>query len=445
MKKNLMTKLFKRFDGFRDPSNDRGGTKDITRRLVGGFENRTAEESDKLYHSNGFMKKIVREPAEDATREWFTIETNLDTEDENFSRMIQNRLQELDFQRKLKEMIARSRRHQMGSFLYYGVKGSVAQTDLSKPLFGKEKLDYLNLVHDPEIVAVTMLNRYDPTKKDYLKPEFQINGLAVHESRISWLVNDFDVKLMRGQTPLDTSYDSVIAQDSALWSVSKLMTDIVTKIFKSSMFVGLAPGEKIEFLEKMKHYMETNGVVALQGDEDFQKMVYTFTGIKDIFDFIFDNLSGVSGIPKNILIGKAHGVVTAGEFDTLNYYAEIAKLQENELTPIVKKTIDMIIGESEGAISSSKGTREMDYEIKWNPLWKLDPVSQADTDLKGSQRDQIDVTIGKASPDEVRRLDERYSELEADPMEEMEEILNMDEPPIPAPVVEDPGDENGEA
>ncbi|WP_154644855.1 anti-CBASS protein Acb1 family protein, partial [Leptospira interrogans] len=62
------------------------------------------EECRSWYRANGFLANIVDAPAEDATREWITIRTNLDKEDDksSISRLIQNRLTELGFREKLK-------------------------------------------------------------------------------------------------------------------------------------------------------------------------------------------------------------------------------------------------------------------------------------------------------------------------------------------------------
>jgi len=430
----------------RDPKNDRGNTtKDITQRLTGqGFVRRTYSESDSLYYSNGFFQNIVDDPAQDATREWFEIETDLDTEDRNISRMIQNRLSELGFQKVLKETLRDSRRHQKGGLAFIGVKGSTIQNDYSNPIPYGSKIDYINVIDNKDSVDFQVDNRVDPTKKDYNKIQYRINGGDVDESRIIHIYDDFQYDYLQGQTVLDIAYDAVIAQDSALWSVSKLVTDMVTKVFKSDDFVGLPVKDKTELLCKMKHYMETNGAIGIASTEEFDKMVYNVTGIKEIFEFIFDNLSGMTGIPKNVLLGKAYGVVTAGEYDTLNYYAMVGTIQELVLTPVVERIIDMIIQERDTELYFSMNDEEratIDYEIVWNTLWRLDPVSQADADLKGAQRDQIDVTIGKASPQEVRELDPRYTELqnaEEDPeLREIRNILNMDEPELP-PMVETP-------
>jgi uncharacterized protein len=136
--------------------------------------------------------------------------------------------------------------------------------------------------------------------------------------------------------------------------------------------------------------------------------------MKEVFDFIIDNLAGVSEIPKSILLGKAHGVVTAGEYDTLNYYSKVAQFQENRARPIIDKIIDMIIREQRGEIWGALGGQvdDLDWDYEFNTLWVLDPAAQADVDLKNAQRDAADFTTGKATSSELRELDPRYSDLQ---------------------------------
>jgi len=164
--------------------------------------------------------------------------------------------------------------------------------------------------------------------------------------------------------------------------------------------------------------------MALKSDEDFKQLAFSVTGIKEIYEYIFDNLSGMSRFPRKVLLGQAHGVVTGAEYDTLNYFNQIAKFNENQVREIIQKVINIVCSETRGEVYEAIGEREYEVTFEFNSLWKLDPLSQADTDLKKSQRDQIDVTIGKVNPAELRQLDERYSGLEPYEMDR----LNMDEP-----------------
>jgi phage-related protein (TIGR01555 family) len=189
---------------------------------------------------------------------------------------------------------------------------------------------------------------------------------------------------------------------------------MATKIFKSDLIANMSPEKRGELLEKLKHLMITMSSLALTKDEDFQKLTYNVTGMKEVFEFIIDNLAGVSEIPKNILLGKSHGVVTAGEYDTLNYYAKVSQFQENKARPIIDKIIDMIIREQKGEIWAALGGQvdDLDWDYEFNTLWVLDPATQADVDLKNAQRDAADFSTGKATSSELRELDPRYSELQ---------------------------------
>jgi len=409
-------KLQKRFDGLYDPLTSRGSSDDRTTRLRGRGASRTWGEHLELYKSNGFIQNIIDVPANDAIREWITIETNLD-EQYNISRMIQTRMDELKVREKMRDLVRYARMYEKGSWLYYGIIAEAPQDyKLLKeplPLNTLKYIDFINVIDNPDRVSILEINQSEPLKKDYREYNFLISGTETHKSRFSWLVNNFIPEDKRGMSQIDIVFDSISAQDSALWSTSTMVQDMATKIFKSDLIANLEPTKKAELLSKLKHIMTTLSSIVLTSDEDFQKLTYNVTGIREIFEFIFDNLAGVSNIPKNILLGKAHGVVTAGEYDTLNYYAQVSNYQENYLRPIIDKIIKLILHEQCGEIYRTvDNINEIDWKYEFNSLWTLDPISQADVDLKKSQRDEIDFNIGKANSEELRNLDERYSELE---------------------------------
>ena len=95
--------------------------------------------------------------------------------------------------------------------------------------------------------------------------------------------------------------------------------------------------------------------------------------------------------------------------------------------------MELILHEKEGEIykETSGQSVNLDWEIKPNSLYQLSPKAEAEDRLINAQADQIDVTIGKASPQEIREKDERYVEL-ADPTEPIENTppLNFTPPPI---------------
>jgi len=414
-----MEKSASRFDGLIDPLTTRGSAEDRTQRLRGTniiIQNSTALNK---YIANGFVQNIIEIPAEDATREWITITTNMDGDqsDLDFPKMIQDRMKDLSIQEKIFNFIRYSRMYAKGSFLYYAVKANQVQEGeiLSEPMPEEIKtIEFINVIDDSDRVTLTNLNMSNPLKKDYNKIKFSIDAKEIHPSRLSWLVNSFIPSETTGISIVQTINDAIVAQDSGLWSSATVLQSMALNIFKSDEIADLSPTQKADLLAKIKHLMITFSSIALKNEEAFEQLTLTMTGMKEIFDFIFENLSGLSRIPKNILLGKAHGVVTAGEYDTLNHYANVSRFQENKLRPILEKIIDLIIREQNGEIYAALGGNadELETEFTFNNLWKLDPVADADRELKFSQRDQIDVTIGKTSPQELRSLDPRYKDLE---------------------------------
>lgn len=418
IKKKEFNEMKVKLDALVDPLTARGSSTDKTRRLVGHSKMNTNSHNLGLYIANGFVQNIVDQPAEDATREWIEITaTNNEVEDQEIKEMVEERLKELGIQKKIKELIRYSRMYSKGSFLYYAVNAHQVQQDeiLAKPMPEKIKsIEFINVIDDPDRVIVQNLNKDDPTKKDYNQMRFTMSAKEIHPSRLTWLVNSLITSLDSGLSIIQIIEDAITAQSSGLWSVNSILMAMAVKIFKSDAIANLSITQKAELLAKIKHLMDTQSVFSLMQDESFEMLTFKIEGMQEVFDFVFDNLAGVSRIPKLILLGKAHGVVTAGEFDTINYYAQVAKFQEIEIKPIIEKIIDLIIREEKGEIwkAVNGNIENLKVKFKFNSLWKLDPRSQADVDLKNSQRDQIEIAIGKSSPEELRELDPKYEGLE---------------------------------
>lgn len=141
-------------------------------------------------------------------------------------------------------------------------------------------------------------------------------------------------------------------------------------------------------------------------------------GLKEIFDWLTDNVSMASEIPQARLKGAAHGVLASGEYDKQSYFEKVGKEQTNTLNTPLNDTISLVIREKQGPVRNALGPKAdsliplLDWEVKWNPLWELSPKDQIEIDLKRSQRDQIDIETGMITAEEARKLNPRYSNLE---------------------------------
>lgn len=420
--KNKITNIKKRisaaFDSFIDPYTSRGSVDDRTERLIGNRIFKTNQNNYSMYEVDGILQNIIESPADDSVRNWFTITTNKDGENLKIGDFIQERLNELKAQNLVRDLIKYSRINNNGAFLYFGILSNTPQIDLSEPIDQEiDKIDFINLVQDSDKISLINTNKTDITIKNFNEIDFYFLGRKIHPSRLIWLVNNFDYNKMMGISIVETVSDAIKAMDSTLWSIHSLMQMLRFFIIKSEYLLGLTPEKIAEVLEKFRYIIDTQSGMAMSPDESFEMHHTQFQGLDPLFTFLYDNLGGKAKMPKNILLGKSHGVVTAGEYDTINHYANISKYQENILDPVVlRPIIDLIIRERSGKIFQYKNG--LTYKIEFNSLWQLDPLSESDKNLKDSQRDINDINSGKITPDEARELDPRYKDL--DPLDDID-------------------------
>jgi phage-related protein (TIGR01555 family) len=398
------------------------------------------------YDSNGFIQNIIDAPAEDATKEWIRIKTNRDTDDNksglkglDVARKILNRLEELDLQSKIKDLVIYQRLFYNGGLLFFGVNADVPQTAelLQNPMPDQiRKLEFINCVQSD--YASFQYISTDPLSLNYHSIRYTINGRSIHPSRISWLVNSFDRTNLRGKSILERILEGVFAQDTALWSVTSLIKELSVKIFKTDQLDNLPEDEKFKFLFLMNHALNTQKSVLLGSNESFDRIGnpgLQGTSLRDMLDFIWETIAGLARMPKSKILGQAQGTITAGEYDLESYYESIHKFQELQIRPIIDKVISLVIRETEGQIYKElDGKPELlDWSFEFEPIWRMSPKEEEEIRLSRSQRHQLDITNGILEPTEARK--EAYPELEEfeaaleDPAE-VSKRLNFDKPEL---------------
>ncbi|MCE9501860.1 MAG: DUF1073 domain-containing protein [Leptospira sp.] len=374
-----------------------------------------SSDARQWYLSNGFIQNIIDIPAEDATREWIELKTNMDDDNPdtgqtglNISRLILNRMTELKLRSKIKELIRYSRLYNEGGCLFWGVKCDLPQFDkvLSEPMVGIRKLDYINLL-TPENFTIYH-KTFDPLSRNFNRPDFLVRGNSIHQSRVSWLCHSYIHEERRGVSVLETILEGIKAQDTALWSITNILFELSAKVFKSEKVNSSDPAMVAGFMHAMRMAMSTQGSVALDKDEELTRIANS--GISDanieaMGNYIWETLAGLSRMPKSRLQGQSQGVITAGQYDLIGYYDTIAKFNEIEVRPIIEKAIEIIVNETEGEIFRLLGSKisSLDWEFSFKSLWKIGPSEQAAIKLQNAQADQIYITAGVDSPSDVKR------------------------------------------
>lgn len=407
-----MENLRYRKDAMQNVLTKRGTARDKQMYNAPAWQRITNAEARDWEDANGFIANIVGAPAEDATREWITITTNAD-EQYNLSRMITNRLEELGLQAKIAELVRFMRLYNNGGFLYFGIdsKQILNAKNFKKSIPVKiNKIDFIN-VFDSEHVTIENLSR-NPLSRNFNEQKFIINDNEIHNSRIEWMVNGYDYRRKSGRSVVSVVLDAIQAQDTALASITDMLDELSVKVWKSSQVDSASSSKILEFLQLMQTSLNTQSTVALAGDESLERLSSLQTqGLKDIFDFILEVLAGVSRVPKSRLMGQSQGVISAGQYDLVSYYDNIAKFQELKLRPVIEKTIDLILRERVSEIGKlDLDFHSLDWSFDFNSLWKLTRKEQAETELTESKADTNYFNIGVLTQSEIRT--KRFEDLE---------------------------------
>ncbi len=411
-------------DSFFHSRTGRGSSRDKVSNLRPGLRDFiNASEAREWYKTSGVLKSVVDAVPDDATRAWITVTTNRDIDDKetgrkglNISRLIMNRLEELKAKKETRKLIKNAGIYNEGGFMYIGVKETIPPKGLDEPIKSVEKVEFLN-VFGPQF-GHAQANDLRVTSKDFGRPKMFVLGSGatgsadVNEDRIVWLVQSFEEQDNFGISTIQKALDAIKAHDTSLWSANHLAFELAVKILKSPDVRSMKRDDIFKTIEGMQNQMSTMSTLLLRDDESFEKKIIQITGMKELFDFIFENISAATQIPKSKIMGQSQGVITAGQYDIINYFTRVSEFQENELEPILNKLIDLIVREKQGPIMEALGgdISNLDWNFTFNDLWVPDPSEKTIIELSNAQADQISITMGVKTAKEVRK--DRFPDLE---------------------------------
>jgi len=388
----------------------KGYGKDALVRQQPGVRRRlTNQELTDLYATNAIVQNIIDIPAEDMTRNWFTLRM----EDEKLKNDIMSKLSDLKAKEKFKKARSYERLYGDG-FISLGVTQS-SPFKLSDPL-DVQKLKRVDYIHafSGKKVNHFILNE-DMFSPNYGEVEFfqvnrrsslgqQIAGISQDNVHASRLIHDQTRRLedeYRGQPLLESLYDIITVLDTSLWSVGQILYDYAFKVYKSDSIDDMDTQEKYELGMIMDYMFRTEALAVIGKEEELTKETTNTTGIKDLLDYVWDYLSGAVRMPKTVIKGQEAGTITGAQYDVMNYYSRIVAMQENELKPNLERLIRLLLWSSDelgGVIDPDS----LEWEIKFNPLWHVDSKTDAEIRKLVAETDQIYVTNGILTVDEVR-------------------------------------------
>jgi len=397
-----------RSDFMTGPGN-KGYGKDMMVRQHPGIRRRlTDAEISELYATNRIVQNIIEIPAEDMTRNWFTLRMK----DEKLQRDIMSELANLKARDAFQKQRAFQRLRGNG-LISLGVTQS-SKFNLSDEI-DVMKLKSIDYIHPFSGMKVKdfILNEDMFSPKFGEAEYFVINQRSktgeliagktetrVHASR---LLHDQALRLedeTRGQPILEPLYDIIQVMDTGLWSVGQILYDFAFKIYKSDGIEDMSREDKQELTMLADFMFKTESLAIIGKEEELKKESTNTQGLKDMLDYVWDMLSGAVRMPKTVIKGQEAGTIAGAQYDVMNYYARIAAHQENELKPMLERLIELLMW-SEDQLGGRIDPSTVEWEIKFNPLWQVDPKTDAEIRKIVAETDQIYLMNGVITEDMV--------------------------------------------
>lgn len=380
------------------------------------------------YESNGLFAKIIDTPAEEAIKHGFELDGITDQKVQDF---FEDALDELDWEETAMTCIKWAR--------LFG--GSIAVMLINDGRGLDEPVDWKNIrsiddirIFDRSVIQpdYTTLFNYDPrdpfsTRGSRLgMPEYyqvfsKYGTFTVHDSRCLVFQNGIlpenttnSIYQFWGVPEYIRLNKAIRDAELAHRSAPKLLDRSVQPIYKMkdlSAELATEEGEnkvlrRLQVIDMARGLL--NSLVIDSEGEDYEFKTFQFSGINDVVSASCNLLSALSNIPQVILFGQAvGGLSTTDDTSMENYYNYVERIQKRMLRKNLRYLLSIIF---QAGLATGEIDEVPSIKIKFNPLWSLNDVQQADLDLKKeqvkltrAQTAQVYVGMQAVDPSEVRK------------------------------------------
>lgn len=344
-----------------------------------------------LYRNDWICKRIIDMPAEDMTREWIKINSQM----------------EPDAIKKLETVIRRTNvRYRIQDTLkwarLYGGAAAVimiaGQEDcMDQPL-------ELDTIMPDSFSGLIVLDRWDgvsPTGElvedlrdpDFGKPEFfNVGGqtmggacIRVHHSRVLTFIGR-ELPIMEevgedywGASEMEHIFDELNKRNTSSANIAQLLFQANLRIMKTGDLAEQLATLDPQALNEIYHVAQAQnelassfGVQFLDKDDSFETHQYSFAGISDVYRSFMSDIAGAAEIPATKLFGRSpDGMNATGESDLTNYYDSIAAKQERILRPALERLLPIICVSTFGAVPD-------DLDFEFNSVRSSSEAERAD-------------------------------------------------------------------
>lgn len=418
-----------RADGYVNMMTRYGTQKDASEQYKFVPEDAVTDELLTMYYEgNGLFAKIIDTPAEEAIKHGFELK---DVSDQAVEDFYTEALDELDWEETAMTAIKWAR--------LFG--GSLAVMLINDGRGLDEPLDWRHIqsiddirVFDRSVIQpdYTTLFNYDPrdpfsTRGSRLGlPEYyqifsKYGSFTVHDSRCLVFQNGIlpenttnSIYQFWGVPEYIRLHRAIRDAEVAHRSAPKMLDRSVQPIYKmQNLAAELATEEgeskvlrRLQVIDMARGLL--NSLVIDAEGEDYDFKTFQFSGINDVVSASCNMLSALSNIPQTILFGQAVGGMSSTDDTSMeNYYNYVERIQRRMLKSNLRYLLSIIF---QAGLATGEVDEVPKIKIKFNPLWSLSDVEQADLEQKREQTKftraqtaQIYVNMQAIDPSEVRQ------------------------------------------
>lgn len=318
-----------------------------------------------LYRNSWLARRIVDLPAQDMTRTWPRIVSDIEPDDiKDFDRTVKRTYT----QRQIRKALKWARLYG-GSGALMVIKGHEDILDKPLDLDDVNPGSYMGLIPFDRWVGIWPYDSNIGT--DFSKPnEFGLpesyrvqsedsgQGFAVHASRILRFSGpdvptpELQAQMHWGISQLELVYEELRKKDNASWSILQLLfrANLIARIdpnleqLLSGVGANAAALQRFQAAMQAQNELLSNQSMLIMGkDAEMQAVQYSFAGIGEAYAQFQMDTAGAAEIPVTRLFGRTiTGLGQSNDADERYYEESIAQKQNEELGPAIDQLYPVI-------------------------------------------------------------------------------------------------------
>ena len=226
---------------------------------------------------------------------------------------------------------------------------------------------------------------------DIGKPEFYqiapgdwpFSGLSVHYTRVIRMdgvrlpIYQRQYENGFGMSIVERIFDALTAFDSGTVGASQLVYKAHLRVMKIAGYKEVMGGMNdaakrgiFAQIDNIRQFQSNEGMSVIDKEDDFQALVYSFSGLNDILMQFAQQVSDSVQIPMTRLMGQSPAGFSTGDSDIRQYQEGISQKRE-QARPVVHLIVDMLYR----SLFGKPPPESLNFRFK--SLWEIDDEQKA--------------------------------------------------------------------